>query len=109
MKVAVAVEQGQIAPHFGHCEGFELYQLQGGNIIYEEYVANPGHKPGFLPNFLGDQGVTAVVVGGIGQGAIEIFQERGIEIFQGISGLGREAVQAFAEGKLESGNSTCDH
>lgn len=46
-----------VSGHFGHCENFNIYDAEDGKITAEEVVANPGHRPGFLPNFLADRGV----------------------------------------------------
>ena len=66
MKIAVASLSGQVAEHFGHCEAFLLLDSLTGK---SEQVLNPGHKPGFLPNFLGDLGVEVIISGGMGGGA----------------------------------------
>ena len=52
MRIAVASEGKNVTEHFGHCEGFLIYDAENGEILKEEMVLNPGHKPGFLPNFL---------------------------------------------------------
>ena len=52
MKIAVASEQQNVATHFGHCENFNIFDVENGKIVKSEIVANPGHKPGFLPVFL---------------------------------------------------------
>ena len=79
-KIAVASDQGLVAEHFGHCEGFALFDTDGDQITKSETVANPGHKPGFLPNFLADQGVNVIISGGMGGGAVQIFNERQVEV-----------------------------
>lgn len=56
MKIAVASEQDKVAGHFGHCINFNIYEARGSEIINSESIPNPGHKPGFLPNFLNDLG-----------------------------------------------------
>jgi len=107
MKIATACMGAQISQHFGHCENFRIYEADGGKVLSEENVPNPGHRPGFLPNFLGDKGVEVVIVGGIGGGAIEIFNERGIDVITGAQGDARAAVDAYLAGTLVSTNSEC--
>lgn len=70
-------------------------------------MPNPGHKPGFLPNFLADMGVTVVVAGGMGGGAVTIFEERGVEVVAGASGDARDAVERFLKGELKSTGAVC--
>ena len=77
MKIAVSCNGSQIWPHFGHCENFMIYDAEDGKITSEQSVPNPGHRPGFLPNFLADMGVEVMIAGGMGGGAVDIFNERG--------------------------------
>ena len=61
MKIAVASENNGVCPHFGHCESFMLFDVEDSQIVKSETIANPGHKPGFLPNFLSDLGVKLII------------------------------------------------
>lgn len=97
MKIAVASENKNVAGHFGHCEGFEIYDVDGGKVVNKEFVENPGHKPGFLPNFLNDMGVNVIISGGMGGGAVAIFNEKGIKIVTGASGSCEENVNKYIE------------
>jgi predicted Fe-Mo cluster-binding NifX family protein len=68
---------------------------------------DPGHKPGYLPNFLADRGVEVMIAGGIGGGAVDIFNERNIEVIAGAGGNAKVAAQAYLDGKLKSTGSVC--
>lgn len=107
MKIAVASENKIVAGHFGHCEGFEVFDVEDGKIVKQEFVKNPGHKPGFLPNYLNDMGVNVIISGGMGGGAVAIFNEKGINIVTGATGSCEENVKSFVEGKLKSTGSIC--
>lgn len=107
MKIAVAAEGKKVTEHFGHCVNFMLYDTENGKILKEESVENPGHKPGFLPNFLADRGVKVVISGGMGQGAVDIFNERDVEVITGASGDARTAVERYLKGELKSTGSVC--
>ena len=110
MKIAVASNGKNIFGHFGHCEAFLLFDAENGKITGEQSVSNPGHKPGFLPNFLADQGVNVIIAGGMGGGAVDIFNERGVEVVVGAEGDARQAVEAYLRGELKSTGSVChDH
>jgi len=39
-----------------------------------------------LPNFLADRGVNAIISGGMGGGAVEIFNKKNVEVVVGASG-----------------------
>ena len=107
MKIAVASMGDMVAQHFGHCENFNIYVAEGGKIVSKESVANPGHKPGFLPNFLGDMGVEVIISGGMGGGAVDIFNERNIEVIMGNLGNVDEVVEKYLKGELKSIGSVC--
>ncbi len=109
MKIAVSCNGNEIWSHFGHCENFMIYDVEGKAIQTETSVENPGHKPGFLPNFLADMGVQVIISGGMGGGAVDIFNERGVEVVLGAQGLAKAAVEAYLNGELESTGSICDH
>ena len=106
-KIAVASEKENVAGHFGHCENFNIYQVENGTVLRHESVPNPGHKPGFLPNFLNDMGVQVVISGGIGSGAVDIFNEKGIAVITGVQGNAEDAVKSYLSGTLKSSGSVC--
>lgn len=107
IRVAVACSQNQVAQHFGHCDTFYLYDFEDGKLVKEDSVPNPGHKPGFLPNYLADNGVNVIVAGGMGGGAIDIFNERKVETVTGAKGDMKTAAVAYMNGSLVSTGSVC--
>ncbi len=107
MKIAVACMGEMVAQHFGHCENFCIFETEDGRISEVKSIANPGHKPGFLPNFLGDMDVNVIISGGMGGGAVEIFNERKIEVIIGATGDAHKAVETYLKGELISTGSIC--
>lgn len=107
MKIAVAGEGRDVTEHFGHCDLFLVYDVENGGIVKEQSVPNPGHRPGFLPNFLADMGVSVIISGGMGGGAVDIFNERNVEVVTGASGDAKTAVQNYLKGELKSTGSVC--
>jgi len=107
IKIAVASENEMVTEHFGHCKNFNIFEAEDGQVVKGESIPNPGHKPGFLPNFLNDLGVHVIISGGMGSGAIDIFNEKGIEVIVGANGNAKEAAQAYLRGALKSTGSVC--
>ena len=107
MKIAVASEGKNVTGHFGHCVNFNIYDADNRTIIGEESIPNPGHKPGFLPNFLADRGVEVIISGGMGGGAVDIFNERNVEVVVGATGDARAAAERYLRGELVSTGSVC--
>lgn len=107
MKFAIACDGTEVTQHFGHCQQFAIYVAENGKIASVEHVANPGHRPGFLPVYLHDLGIEAIVSGGMGGGAVEIFNEKGIDVYTGAQGSVEETAAKLAAGTLESTGSIC--
>ena len=107
MKIAVAAMGKNVAGHFGHCENFIFFDTADGGITGVNSVPNPGHRPGFLPNFLADNGAGVVIAGSVGGGAVDIFGKRGVKVILGVQGDAQEAVAAYLRGELVSSGSVC--
>ncbi len=107
LKIAVASENQQVTEHFGHCVNFNIYDSVNDTIVKKTSIPNPGHKPGFLPNFLNDMGVNVIISGGMGGGAVDIFNEKGIEVIVGARGDAEMAAVQYLQGKLQSTGSVC--
>ena len=107
MTVAIATDGHVVSGHFGHCEKFMMYQIENGEITEKGSVANPGHRPGYLPNFLNEQGAHVVISGGMGGGAIDIFNGHNIEVIVGATGDVDGVIAAYLAGDLKSTGSVC--
>lgn len=108
MKIAVASEGEMVAGHFGHCSNFNIYDVEDEEIVKSEKIDNPGHKPGFLPNFLNEKGVSVIISGGMGQGAIDIFDQNNIEVITGANSRAEDAVKSYIKGELKSSGVVCN-
>ena len=60
-----------------------------------------------MSNFVHGLGATAVIVGGVGGGAMNGLAARGIEVIAGVSGNAGEVLKAYAAGRLISGDPDC--
>ena len=107
LRIAVAAMGKTVAGHFGHCENFIFFDTEDDKIVNIESVPNPGHKPGFLPNFLADRGAKVIITGGMGGGAVDIFNERDVEVILGVQGDAQAAVETYLKGELKSTGSIC--
>lgn len=108
LRIAVASDADVVSQHFGHCQSFVLFDTENQKIVSQTRVENPGHKPGFLPNFLNDQGAKVIISGGMGPGAIQIFEEKNIEVIVGARGSAQAAVEQYLTGNLKSTGSVCN-
>ena len=110
MKIAIPTAEGRLCLHFGHCQQFAIVDVADNKIGSVEMLTPPMHEPGVLPKWLGEQGVSVVIAGGMGQRAIQLFQSAGIQVVVGAPCETPEVVvQAFIDGTLEAGSNVCDH
>ncbi len=107
MKIAVACDRGEVTQHFGHCESFNVFEVDDNEVVNREILQNPGHKPGFLPKFLHEKGVNVIISGGMGGAAVDIFNENDIEVIIGARGSAEDNVHAYLKGELRSTGSVC--
>lgn len=106
MKIAVASEGASVSGHFGHCSDFNIYTAEGGKISGSERVTSPGHDHNLI-EFLAARGVNIIISGGMGAGAREKFDEKGIAIVTGAQGAAGDAAQAYLDGSLVSDDTVC--
>lgn len=112
MKIAIPVAEGKLCMHFGHCEEFQLFDVDVNkkNIISASAVTPPPHEPGLLPGWIAGKGVNFVIAGGMGSRAVNLFKEQGIDVITGApAGDPRSVVENYLNGKLITGSNACDH
>jgi len=107
MRVAISTDGDFVSAHFGRCPSFTIVDIDNGKLISRQSIANPGHHPGFLPQFLHQKGVKYIIAGGMGQRAEGLFVQAGIQIIVGVSGSIDEVIDKIIKGTLEGGESLC--
>ena len=111
MKLAIATENGNVSPHFGHCEMFTIVEIENGKVRSKEEMGSAHHDCGSLPILLGEKGVQCIITGGIGGRPMQIFELRGIRVIAGVIGAIDDVIKTFISGNLYSGQNLCspDH
>lgn len=108
--IAVPIENGVLCSHFGHCTAFSILKIEDGKITETQEVIPPEHVPGLYPKWVAQFGVTDVIAGGMGQQAISLFHEQGINAFVGAPMKpAKELVEKFLSGSLELTANNCNH
>jgi predicted Fe-Mo cluster-binding NifX family protein len=111
MKIAVPVtKENQIDSHFGHCESYGVYTISDKKEIVE--IRSVGSPQGCgcksdIASVLAADGVTMMLAGGIGGGAINVLNYSGIEVIRGCSGDATEVVKQYLAGLVEDSGSSC--
>ncbi|HNX42846.1 MAG TPA: NifB/NifX family molybdenum-iron cluster-binding protein [Bacteroidales bacterium] len=102
----------QIDDHFGHCEYYGVYSVTENNEISDVSIIPSPQGCGCKSNIAGvlaDQGVTLMLAGGIGDGAVNVLNHWGIDVVRGCNGDARDAVKAFLNGSLTDSGQNCLH
>ncbi|MDY0293906.1 MAG: NifB/NifX family molybdenum-iron cluster-binding protein [Candidatus Methanomethylophilaceae archaeon] len=107
MKIAIACEGENVSEHFGHCGTYRIYNVEDGRVTDYRIIRNPGHRPGFLPVFLKEEGADVVISGGMGESAIILFENQGMDVVVGASGDAGKAALAYLEGVLRTTGAVC--
>jgi predicted Fe-Mo cluster-binding NifX family protein len=107
MRVAISTDGDYVSPHFGRCPFFTIVDVEDGKIINKEVLENPGHQPGFIPQFLQQKSVTSIVCGGMGMRAADLFNQFSIQTIVGVSGKIDKVIEKLKKGTLEGGESLC--
>ncbi len=109
LKIAVPSRNGLVDEHFGHCKEFMVFREEGGKLVEEAAVPSfegYGYKSGVAGD-LARAGVTHLVAGNIGDGAVRVLGSHGIAVVRGASGDARKAAQSFLDGALKDSGVGC--
>lgn len=112
MKIALPVRDGRIDPHFGHCESFTVVTVEKDTITGEQRVDPPagcGCKTNIVA-ILTEMGVTVMLAGNMGEGAVNVLGSHGIKVYRGCSGKPADVVNQWLAGNVADSGQTCaDH
>ena len=94
----------QVGAHFGHCEMFTLIQVKDDQILDVKTIPNVPHEQGgcLAPvNHLSEQGIHAIIAGGMGMRPLMGFKQMGIKVYYSDENqtVG-DAIDAFLAGRL---------
>jgi predicted DNA-binding protein (UPF0251 family)/predicted Fe-Mo cluster-binding NifX family protein len=109
MKIAVPSRDGLVDEHFGHCKEFLIFRVEGKELVEEQAVPSLegcGCKSG-IASVLARSGVTHLVAGNMGEGAVHVLEAQGIAVARGASGSARTAAEAFAKGEFADSGKGC--
>ena len=117
MKICIPTEtnkgkEATVFGHFGSAPFFTIYDTDSESV---EIITNTNqhHAHGMCQPMaaLTGKGITAVVTGGAGAGAIQKLNQAGIKVYRAIPGTVSDVGAQFADGKLEeiSAENACAH
>jgi len=110
MKIALPSYQNRVDEHFGHCEYFTVFTIGDDQQISSEEIITPPAGCGCKSNIaqtLAEMGVTVMLAGNMGQGAVNILGQNGIQVTRGCSGNVKEVAQNWLAGTLTDSGLAC--
>lgn len=109
-KIAIPIENGMLCAHFGHCEYFAIVTVENNQIVEIQEKTPPAHEPGVYPRWVASFEVTDVIAGGMGQKAIDLFNQQNINAFVGAPIKGaKDIIEDFLAKKLSLNANYCNH
>lgn len=111
MKIAVPVRDEFVNEHFGQTDTYVVYSVSEENKILAEERVNAfdgcGCKSGIV-EVLASKGVTIMLAGNMGAGAVNHLYAGGIDVIRGCAGKVGDVIQAYLSGKIVDNNQTCN-
>ncbi len=106
MKVCIPTETDEglgasVCPHFGQAPFFTVVDTETKDVSSSP---NQGHHVAGArtpAEIIADKGVDAVIVGGCGPRAVQIFAAKGIRVYQGGSGTVAEVIEKLEADGLQ--------
>lgn len=111
MKIAVPTRSGNVDDHFGHCEYFTVFTIENKAVAASERVDSPvgcGCKSNIAAS-LAEQGVSVMLAGNMGNGAVNKLAESRIQVIRGCSGDINEVVAKYLRGEVQDQLIACNH
>ena len=112
MKIAVPTRGKVIDDHFGHCELFTVFTINQENNIEKTDLIPSLQGCGCKSNIAGtlqQSGVSIMLAGNMGDGALNKLNMSGIKVYRGCSGEVEQAVLDFLNGRISDVGDGCNH
>lgn len=110
MKIALPIRGNVVEDHFGRCEMYVLFTVDANHqIIHSELISSPqgcGCKSDIAAT-LQLKGVSVMLAGNMGDGALNVLNRYGIKVYRGCSGDVRQVTEAFLKGIIDDSGESC--
>ena len=110
MKIAIPTQGNSVDDHFGHCEKYTIFTTdENKTIIHTETLPSPqgcGCKSN-IAGILKQLGVSVLLAGNMGDGALNNLRMHGIDVYRGNSGDTRQVAESFLNGKISDSGEGC--
>jgi predicted Fe-Mo cluster-binding NifX family protein len=112
MKIALPTTGNVVDEHFGHCQEYTVLTIDDSKQIKQVEVLPSQQGCGCKSNIasiLQQKGVTLMLAGNMGTGAVNVLANHGIEVLRGCSGDVMKIAESYLKGTLRDSGMTCSH
>ena len=102
LKVCIPKSDAKVFRHFGKAPEFAFFIVEGGKVVSTDAIPNPGREKGQVPQLMIEHQVTHIVAAAIGPQAVNIFHEKGIEVYPDALGMVNTILERFLKGELKA-------
>jgi predicted Fe-Mo cluster-binding NifX family protein len=110
MKVAVPTRGNMVDDHFGHCEAYTIFSIdENSKVETSEMLPSPegcGSKSN-IASVLKEMGVSVMLAGNMGGGALNVLNNQGITVYRGCKGDVSQQIELFIHGKMIDSGEGC--
>ena len=110
MKIAIPTRDKVVDNHFGHCEYYTILTVgQDNQILSSEMIPSPqgcGCKSN-IAGVLENMGVSVMLAGNMGQGALNVLTAHHIKVIRGCAGDVLEVAAAYLNGQITDSGVGC--
>lgn len=111
-KIAVPMAGQQFSAHYGQTTAFAVFEVDQAHrkIVSQTILPLPGEHACGMAGVLKDMSVQAVIVEGLGRGALANLSAAKLKVYAAIPGTTPELlVQACLDGRLQEATASCGH
>ncbi len=110
MKIAIPTRENFVDDHFGHCEMYTIFTIDENlKISGTELMPAPqgcGCKSN-IAAILRQNGVSVMLAGNMGDGALNVLSHHGIKVYRGNRGEVRKLAEEFLQGEVVDSGEGC--
>jgi len=109
MKIAIPMNGEMLNQHFGQSKSFLIATVENNQVVDKKVISSDAlqHNHAGLSGLFVTEGVSLVILGGIGQPALDALTAKELEVIRGASGPCDEVLGKYLKGELADQNVTC--
>jgi len=110
MKVAIPTRGTVVDDHFGHCEAYTVFTISENKTIEKAEILPSPAGCGCKSNIaavLMDMGVSVMLAGNMGNGALNVLNMHGIDVYRGCTGNVNQLIEVFLQGNVDDSGEGC--